>query len=229
MYAGTVSAETNYCRTLLCSLGTEAICAKTQLRHLEGATMKISKKSWQEQSLARKWFKTTAAFTAVLGAFASQATPLDFFGQPPTTDPSAYTNQPVDPAAALANIFTLEESNKGSYELPNGAFSSKVIERAENVLPPSLQTSFNYPTNGYPSPMFGALPFTQKLLMFEEFGVEKLDPAAPPATGSLPPPKLGQAPEQDPDHVGRSAPVGAELEGFLKQPGIAPFPTQYSN
>ena len=26
--------------------------------------------------------------------------------------------------------------------------------------------------------MFGAQPFTQKLLMFEEFGPEKLDPAA---------------------------------------------------
>ena len=56
---------------------------------------KLSRKSWQEQSLARKLFKTTAAFTAVLGAFASQAASLDYFGQPPTTDPSAYTNQPL--------------------------------------------------------------------------------------------------------------------------------------
>src|SRR5690242_19096357 len=80
------------------------------------------KKRWQDQSLARKWFKTTAAFTAVLAAFASQAASLDYFGQPPTTDPSAYTNQPLDPSATLANIFTLDESNKGSYELPNGAY-----------------------------------------------------------------------------------------------------------
>ncbi|HXE50805.1 MAG TPA: multicopper oxidase domain-containing protein [Ramlibacter sp.] len=191
--------------------------------------MKISKKSWQEQSLARRWFKTTAAFTAVLGAFASQAAPLDYFGQPPTTDPSAYTDQPLNPAAALANIFTLEESNKGSYELPNGAYSSKVLERAANVLPPSLQTSFNYPTNGYPSPMFGALPFTQKLLMFEEFGLEKLDPTAPAPTDSLPPPKLGAAPEQDPVNVADSAPSNAELGAFLTEPGIYPYPTQYSN
>ncbi len=189
---------------------------------------KFSKKSWQDQSLASRWFKTTAAFTAVVGAFASQATALDYWGQPPATDPSAYTDQPADPAAALLNLFNLEETNKGSYELPNGAFSGKVEQRAENVLLNNL-SSFNYPTNGYPSPMFGALPFTQKMLMFEEFGVDKLDPAAPAPSLTFPPPKLGAGPEQDPVHVARSSPDTTELDNFLKQPGIAPFPTHHSN
>jgi manganese oxidase len=217
----------------------------------------IAKKSWQEQSLASKCFKTTAAFTAVFAAFATQAGSLDYFGQPPMTDPSAYVDQPADPATELAKIFTYEETNKGSFELPNGTWSNKKKQRDDNVLQPAIVlqpevilqpatptqpaviqpaviqpatlTLFNYPTNGYPSPMFGAVPFTQKLLMFEEFGPEKLDPTAPPPPLSFPPPKLGELPFQNPEHVARSAPDTTELDNFLKQPGIAPFPTQYSN
>lgn len=98
------------------------------------------------------------------------AAPLDDFGPPPATDPSAFNNPPDDPKAALEALKTLPEANQGALALPNGVFGDRNTPRADNVLPPAVQTSFNFPTNGKPSPLFGALPYTQQLLLFEEFG-----------------------------------------------------------
>jgi manganese oxidase len=161
--------------------------------------------------------------------FTLQASDLDNVDQPPTTDPSAYTDPPADPAAALAELDTLPPTNIGSYALPYGQYGSKGSMLTENALPPSVQTSYNYPTNGSPSPLFGAQPFTQKLVLFEEFGPEKLDPAQSPPSKPFPMPALGPMPAQDPNSVARSSPAGAALEDFLKQTGIAPFPTEYAN
>lgn len=107
------------------------------------------------------------------------ASPLDDNSQPPPTDPSAYTEQPADPTPALLNLSTLPEANEGALELVDGAHGDRDTVRIDNVLPPALQTSDRYPTNGKPSPLFGAQPFTQQLLLFEEFGPEKLDPTTP--------------------------------------------------
>ena len=97
----------------------------------------------------RMWFKITAACTAVLGAIglpASQAGSLDYFGQPPVTDPSAYTNPPLVPTTALQNLFTLPETNRGALELPAGVYGDKYHPaRRPPCLPPSAQGSFNYP------------------------------------------------------------------------------------
>ncbi|CAI3803535.1 hypothetical protein GLGCALEP_03262 [Pseudomonas sp. MM221] len=109
----------------------------------------------------------------------SHGLPLDDNSQPPPTDPSTYTDQPADPNPALLNLSTLPEANEGSLELTDGVFGSRDTVRTDNVLPPALQTSDRYPTNGKPSPLFGAQPFTQQLLLFEEFGPEKLDPTTP--------------------------------------------------
>ncbi|QCI12539.1 copper oxidase [Pseudomonas putida] len=173
-----------------------------------------------------------SAVTALLlgfGLISASASSLDDVGQPPPTDPSAYTDQPADPNPALLNLFNLPEANEGALELPNGAFGNRDTVRIDNVLQPAQQTSRNYPTNGKPSPLFGAQPFTQQLLLFEEFGLEKLDPNQPPQELTFPVPTLGQAPAQDPNVVARSSPNGTALEAFLKQPGLFPFPTQYSN
>ncbi|MEJ8835805.1 cytochrome c peroxidase [Ramlibacter sp. AN1133] len=174
-------------------------------------------------------FKATALLIGVAGALATQAGALDYFGPPPADDPSAYRDPPPDPDAALKSLYVLPETNLGAFALPGGAFSGKVEQRAENVLPPSLQSSIMYPTNGYASPMFGAQPWTQKLLMFEEFGPEKLDAAAEAGTAPFPVPSTGAAPEQDPDDVYRSGPASTSLDGFLKQPSIFPFPTRQAN
>jgi FtsP/CotA-like multicopper oxidase with cupredoxin domain len=171
----------------------------------------------------------TTMFAGALGLSESQATVLDYFGQPPTTDPSAYSDQPADSTNMLRALATAPSANRGAMELPNGVYGTKPMAAQNNVLQRSTLSSFNYPTNGYPSPMFGALPFTQKLLMFEEFGVDKLDPTQAAPTMAFPPPTLGAAPEQDPNQVARSSPAGAALETFLKQPGIAPYPTEYAN
>ncbi|MNO25854.1 Spore coat protein A [compost metagenome] len=179
------------------------------------------------QRLRRAAIATAVAVVASLANL--NAAPLDDVDQPPPTDPSAYTNPPADPKAALEGLEGLPEANQGALALPNGVYGDRSTPRTENVLPPSLQNSRQYPTNGKPSPLYGALPFTQQLLLFEEFGPEKLDPTLPPQQLPFPVPTLGPAPSQDPNNVARSSPSGAALEAFLRQPGLTPFPTQFSN
>ncbi|MCI1041404.1 copper oxidase, partial [Pseudomonas putida] len=172
---------------------------------------------------------SVTALMLSLGLITAIAAPMDDNSQPPPTDSSAYTDQPADPTPALLNLNTLPEANQGSLELINGVYGDRNTVRIDNVLPPALQTSDRYPTNGKPSPLFGAQPFTQQLLLFEEFGPEKLDPTLPRPDLGFPVPTLGAAPAQDPNVVARSGPNGTALEAFLKQPGLYPFPTQYSN
>ncbi len=72
------------------------------------------------------------------------------------------------------------------------------------------------PTGGRPSPLFGAQPFTQKLLLLEEFGFEPL-----PTNFSA-----GQALPQVPN--ARSVPDGGALDSFLRQ-ALFPGPQRLSN
>ncbi|MBL0393075.1 multicopper oxidase domain-containing protein [Ramlibacter monticola] len=154
---------------------------------------------------------------------------LDITGQPPATDSSAYTDQPADPTQALTNLLAAPEANEGAREKAGGGFLEKLEIAEENVLKPADQTSFNYPTNGKPSPMFGAQPWTQNLLMFEEFGPEKLDAGVEAGTAPFPRPSTGPAPEQDPANIAHTGPSSAALDAFLKQAGISPFPTREAN
>lgn len=117
---------------------------------------------------------------------------------PPPTDPSAYTDQPDDPTAALLELNTMPEANEGSLELTDGAYGDRNTVGTDNVLPPALQTSDKYPTNGKPSPLFGAQPFTQQLLLFEEFGAEKLDPTTPAPDLTFPVPTSARPPRKTP-------------------------------
>ncbi|WP_349737070.1 hypothetical protein, partial [Pseudomonas jessenii] len=109
---------------------------------------------------------------------------------------------------------------------PNGVYGTRTTPTTDNVLPPALQTSFKIPTNGKPSPLFGAQPYTQQLLLFEEFGTEKLDPTLPAPPLTFPVPIVGPAPTQDPNNIARSGPSAAALEAFMRQPGLYPFPAQ---
>jgi len=74
------------------------------------------------------------------------------------------------------------------------------------------------PTERAPSPLFGAQAFTQKLLLFEEFGPKAMPTAAAPGFTPFPQPQNAQ-----------SGPDPVSLEAFLAQPGVAPFPTRLSN
>ncbi len=172
---------------------------------------------------------TAVMVTVGLGLSSAGAAPIDNVDLPPPTDPSAYTDPPADPAAALNNLLTMPDANEGALDLPNGVTGTRDSTRVENVLPPAAQTSFKIPTNGKPSPLFGAQPFTQPVIIFEEFGPTKLDPTQPPSILPFPPPTLGQGPAQDPNSIARSGPSPAALDAFMRQPGLTPYPAQYAN
>jgi FtsP/CotA-like multicopper oxidase with cupredoxin domain len=180
-----------------------------------------------------KWFGLLTPLSVLLSMTLStgtlRASPIDDERQPEPTDPSAYYDEPADKAGALNAILTMPEANEDSFDLPDDTKGSRDTTRVENVLPPAVQTSFNYPTNGKPSPLFGAQPFTQQLVLFEEFGPEKLDPTTPSAPLPFPPAAIGPLPAQDPTSAARSAPPGPALDAFLRQPGLTPFPSQFSN
>ncbi|MEQ1634813.1 MAG: copper oxidase, partial [Planctomycetota bacterium] len=96
------------------------------------------------------------------------------------------------------------EANEGALEGPNG---THVITTVNNVLQPGQLTNLDIPSGGYPSPMFGAQPFTQKILMFEEFGCQPI-----PSTyteGAVPFPAVANP---------QSMPDGADIENYLSQP-----------
>ncbi|WP_432669408.1 multicopper oxidase domain-containing protein [Pseudomonas umsongensis] len=180
-----------------------------------------------------KWFglltPLSVALAMTLSTGTLRASPIDDERQPEPTDPSAYYDEPEDRAGALNAILTMPDANEDAFDLPDGVKGSRDTERVENVLPPAMQTSFNYPTNGKPSPLFNAQPFTQQLLLFEEFGPEKLDPTTPAAPLPFPAAAIGPLPAQDPSSAARSAPPGPALDAFLRQPGLTPFPSQYAN
>jgi FtsP/CotA-like multicopper oxidase with cupredoxin domain len=119
----------------------------------------------------------------------------------------------------------LPEANEGALE--GGETGTLVDASAENVLQPGQQRDdgvFDVPSNGPPSPLFGAEPFTQQLLRFEEFGTLQLTRKAGGRANSDGPPKnwrLLPAPFD-----AQSFPDG--LDDFLEQP-IWPFPTRYAN
>ncbi|EJM76061.1 MULTISPECIES: multicopper oxidase domain-containing protein [unclassified Pseudomonas] len=180
-----------------------------------------------------KWFgllTPLSVFVAMtLSTTSLRASPIDDEGQPGPSDPSAYHDEPADKAGALNAILTMPPANLDAFDLPAGVKGTRETPLKENVLPPAIQTSFNYPTNGKPSPLYGALPFTQQLVLFEEFGPEKLDPTTPAAQLPFPPAAIGPLPQQDPTSVARSAPPSAALDAFMRQPGLTPFPSHYSN
>jgi FtsP/CotA-like multicopper oxidase with cupredoxin domain len=167
-----------------------------------------------------------AGAAGALGISVALAATLDIFGPPPRGDPSAFTG-PIIGEDAARDLEDLAPANEGAFE--GGATGTHEDAGAENSVPADAQTAFNIPTNSRPSPLFGARSFTQQMLRFEEFGTDRLDPAAPAPPDPFPRPALGPAPEQDPLSVARSAPAGAALEAFLDQAGIAPFPTEFSN
>src|SRR5262249_13557377 len=138
--------------------------------------------------------------------------------------------QPADPTQALQDLLTAPETNEGALELSNGVIGEKrVAPTVDNVIQRDALYPFNYPTNGLPSPLFGAQEWTQKMMLFEEFGTEKLAPAAVAGTNPSPRPTTGPRPEQAPTSVAASGPASASLDAFLSQAGISPFPMRESN
>jgi FtsP/CotA-like multicopper oxidase with cupredoxin domain len=80
----------------------------------------------------------------------------------------------------------------------------------------ALSGGSSIPTGGAPSPLFGARSFEQKLLLFEEFGLDALPTTFVPGDPLPPVPDL------------ESCPDGDELDDFLRQP-LFPAPGRLSN
>ncbi len=94
----------------------------------------------------------------------------------------------------------------------------------------SLDSFSIIPTGGHASPLFGALPFTQKLLLFEEFGTEKIVANATP----VPFPVLVDSPnpETDTEHgspMHKSAPDKVTIDALIGENGLNPAPTRLAN
>jgi FtsP/CotA-like multicopper oxidase with cupredoxin domain len=159
---------------------------------------------------------TVAALTTTVIAFGAV---LDDFGPPAAGDPSAFT------WPSIADLSLLPPANAGSFA--GGTTGTKKDPAQNGVVQPS-GSGIDIPTGAPPSPLFGAQPFTQQMLLFEEFGRDTLT-NAPPAPVPFPQPALGSAPENDPADITSTGPLGSELEDFLGQSGISPAPTQFAN
>jgi manganese oxidase len=192
---------------------------------------------------ARRWGRRAACIGGAFGAvglsvaFAQSTGALDYFGDPAATDPSAYVESKVG-VAGEAYLTGLAPANEGAFE--GGKTGTHIDTRENGALSQAQLTSTNVPTNSRPSPTTykdasGKVQevslFTQPLLMFEEFGMDRLDPAVQGKGLSLPRPKVGKVgdPEKDPNDAAKSSPDGYELEAFLGDAGIAPYPTRESN
>ena len=91
-------------------------------------------------------------------------------GKPHGEDPSALTDLIIGDLPE-----GLEHANKGAFE--GGATGTAADASIHNVIQEDAQRedgTFNVPTNGPPSPLFGAEPFSQQMLRFEEFGTKRL-------------------------------------------------------
>ena len=135
---------------------------------------------------------------------------------PPSGDPSQFTGPIIGDLPE-----NLEEANHGSFD---GGKTGTAADATEyNMVPEVMQRDagyFNVPTNGPPSPLFGAQPFTVQMLRFEEFGSTALDlnsEAAPAGWTQLPAPIAAAA-----------TPDSSKLDNFLGQ-DIWPVPQKYAN
>jgi len=171
----------------------------------------------------------SATIVGALISLVALASVLDNFGPPPPGDPSEFTGPLIGKKPAIDDLAALPPANEGAFG--GGATGTGADAGTNNSVPENQQNNnggINVPTGGPPSQLFGAQPFEQQMLRFEEFGRDTLA-TAPPAPNSFPAPTLGPLPEQDPADLASSAPNGVALESFLAQPGISPFPTEFSN
>jgi manganese oxidase len=81
----------------------------------------------------------------------------------------------------------------------------------------SARAEFDIPTGAPPSPLFGAQPFTQPVLLFEEFGLKPLPGSA--CVNCAPPPTPADC---------ANAPDTAAIDAFLRQP-LWPAPSREAN
>jgi FtsP/CotA-like multicopper oxidase with cupredoxin domain len=150
---------------------------------------------------------------------------LDDTGQPPVGDPSAFTGPLIGNQFAITNLAALPQANAGAF---GGGLTGTKTDAAGQTIAVSPGTGLDIPVGARPSPLYGAQPWTQSLLLFEEFGRDTLA-NAPAASHPFPQPSTGPLPENDPTDITATGPLGSDLESFIGESSISPFPTEYSN
>jgi FtsP/CotA-like multicopper oxidase with cupredoxin domain len=111
-----------------------------------------------------------------------------------------------------------EHASEGAFE---GGDTGTSEDAGVNINAGNLADSggnFDIPTGAPPSPLFGAQPWTQRMLRFEEFGPESL----PCETCVSPGDPFPSPPNAD------SGPDSQDLDDYLRQ-GIYPYPTRHAN
>ncbi|MDD9933124.1 MAG: multicopper oxidase domain-containing protein, partial [Myxococcales bacterium] len=131
----------------------------------------------------------------------------------------------------------LPPANEGALEGgPTGTASDAALTNVladEEDRRPNDATELNIPTNGPPSPLFGAQPFEQKMLRFEEFGTKKLSDKSKRIRNPGDP-RQQQRRRAASDHTlprpvsAHQGPESRSLDHFLSKP-IAPYPTRLAN
>ncbi|MFM2068754.1 MAG: hypothetical protein RLZZ584_3663, partial [Pseudomonadota bacterium] len=187
------------------------------------------------QHWVKRGVYTAAALAAVGGSVAVTAAVVGL----PTITPSGSNGvavyatptdmsqgtAPVTGVAGDAMLASQAPGNQGALAVP-GASDTYGSKDSTPVVEATRPGNQSVPVGAPPSPLFGAQPWTQDLLLFEEFGPEKLSDAAPAGRNPLPLPAI--APRTGLPNPA-SGPDGHALEDFLAQTGIFPFPTRVSN
>src|SRR3989339_498789 len=144
--------------------------------------MKRDGRLWRPIRRATYFFLGLALCGASI-VIATQAAELDVFGPPPDNDVSAQTGPFIGLQFADNALQGVAPANEGAIILEGDVQGTKDDVSANNVVQePGIERGggdYNIPTNSRPSPSFGAQPFTQQMLLFEEFGPVVLDPGAP--------------------------------------------------
>ncbi len=133
---------------------------------------------------------------------------------PDETDPSRFTGPLIE---ALPD--GLPEANEGAFIGGRSGTSSDATDN--NSMLPELQRDdgvWNIPSNGPPSPLFGASAYEQQMIRFEEFGPRPVGSGGSGPLSTFPAPPDAQSP-----------PNGAALDAFLVQDRLHPAPTVFSN
>ncbi len=186
----------------------------------------ISAKRWVMTSRPAASLIVTLTFLA--SGLVAVAMTLDYFGPPPAGDPSAWTG-PIVSESLADDLKNQPPVYKGALEGgPTGTAADQGVSGPISEDQLDGGGKYNIPTDSKPSPLFGAQPFTQKMLRFEEFGTRPLDLASDWAM-DFPQPVVGPYPAQDPIDSAKSGPSPAKLDEFLREPGFVPYPTEFSN
>jgi manganese oxidase len=110
-------------------------------------------------------------------------------------------------------------SRRGADFRVQGSFVATAVLLALLGAAGPARAGFDIPTGARPSPLYGAQPFTQQMLLFEEFGTEALEVSSSPHY--LPSPGGCDGPAAPATYTGA-------LDSFLAQP-LFPAPTREAN